>query len=265
MFETAGSLDGGRKVWTLVRLEEPIKVGGDPRGETIPYFALQNSHDGSGAFRGQATMTRIVCANTARVADMDAQARGTEFTFRHSKNVGERVEQARDALAGWRESLEQWKNLSEKLISQKLQPLAAAEFLDRFIPMPPENIISERVKKNITSDRSKWMESYQGITGEGLMNTSYGLVQASIEFLNWHRKANSAENRFKRSFLTRDGMVQRAVELSNDAYSASDYVASASGLILSSPLTNAQVAAAGNAIGQQVNAVVKPIIQGNLA
>ncbi len=48
-------------VWVLVRLKEPLMVKGDKRGETIPYFALQNSHDGVGAFRGQATMTRIVC------------------------------------------------------------------------------------------------------------------------------------------------------------------------------------------------------------
>jgi len=217
MFETAGSLNGGRQVWVLIRLEEPILVTGDPRGETIPYFALQNSHDGSGAFRGQATTTRIVCQNTARMADMDAQARGTEFTFRHSKNVGERIEQAKEALAGWRESIANWQAQSEKLISQKIAPLASAEFLDRFIPMPPVNIISERVRANVERDRKLWMESFQGITGEGLQDTSYGLVQASIEFLNWHRRANNEETRFRRTFLTRDALVSRAVELANDA------------------------------------------------
>jgi len=221
MFETAGSLNGGRQVWVLVRLEEPLIVKGDPRGETIPYFALQNSHDGSGAFRGQATTTRIVCQNTARLADMDASARGTEFTFRHSKNVGERIGQAKEALAGWRESLANWQAQSEQLISQKIQPLAAIEFLDRFIPMPPVNLISERVKANVERDRKMWLESYQGITGEGLQDTSYGLVQASLEFLNWHRRANNEETRFRRTFLTRDGLVSRAVELSNQAASFS--------------------------------------------
>jgi phage/plasmid-like protein (TIGR03299 family) len=218
MYETAGSLQGGKKVWALVRLQEPIAIKGDPRGETIPYFALQNSHDGDGAFRGQATMTRIVCANTARIADMDAQARGTEFTFRHSKNVASRIEQARTALAGWRDSLTAWKAQNDQLISQKIEPLAAVDFLDRFIPMPPENLITERVRKNIESDRSKWLESYQGITGDGIKDTSYGLVQASVEFLNWHRKANNDETRFRRTFLTRDALVGHAVKLANDAY-----------------------------------------------
>lgn len=221
MFETAGSLDGGKKVWVLVRLEEPLLIKGDPRGQTIPYFALQNSHDGTTSFRGQATLTRIVCQNTARAADMDAQNRGTEFVFRHSKNVGERIAQAQEALSGWRESLVLWQQQSEQLISQQVDPVKALDFLERFIPMPPENIISERTKKNIESDRAKWLESYNGFTGEGIKGTSYGLVQASLEFLNWHRRANTAESRFKRTFLTRDGLVARAVQLSNEAYTDS--------------------------------------------
>lgn len=61
MFETAGSLNGGAKVWVLVRLREPLIVPGDPHGGVIPYYALQNAHDGSASLRGQSTLTRIVC------------------------------------------------------------------------------------------------------------------------------------------------------------------------------------------------------------
>lgn len=221
MFETGGSLQGGKQVWVLLRLQDPLVVKGDPRGATIPYYALQNSHDGSSAFRGQATMTRIVCANTSRIADMDAKARGTEFTFRHTKNVGERIEQARIALADWRESLSAWQEQSEFLVQRKLEPLAAADFLDRFIPLPPENLVTERVRNNVIRDRGKWMDAYNSVTGEGIKNTSYGLVQASIEFLEWGRKAFTAESRFKRSFLSRNDLVTHAVALSLEAPQAS--------------------------------------------
>lgn len=221
MFETGGSLQGGKQVWILLRLQDPLVVKGDPRGETIPYYALQNSHDGSSAFRGQATMTRIVCANTSRIADMDAKARGTEFTFRHTKNVGERIEQARIALSDWRESLAQWQEQSEFLVQRKLEPLAAADFLDRFIPMPPENLVTERVRNNVIRDRGKWMDAYNSVTGEGIKDTSYGLVQASIEFLEWGRRAFTAESRFKRSFLSRNDLVTHAVALSLEAPEAS--------------------------------------------
>lgn len=217
MFETAGSLDGGSRVWILIRLQEPILIKGDPRGETIPYYALQNSHDGTGAFRGQATMTRIVCANTARVADLDAKARGTEFTFRHTSKVAERVEEARQALSSWRESLAQYQDLCEELIQETLEPTSVSKFLDRFIPTPPPSMVTERVMANVVADRQKWMDAYNSVTGEGLKNTSYGLVQASVEFLEWGRRAYNAESRFKRSFLTRNQMVTEAVRMAREA------------------------------------------------
>ncbi len=115
-YETGGSLKGGRKVWLLLRFNEPIQVAGRHGTETIPYYALQNAHDGSGAFRGQATMVTIVCDNTSIASDLDAQTRGTEFTFRHTKNVKERIEEAKEALAGWRVSVEAYVRLSEHLI-----------------------------------------------------------------------------------------------------------------------------------------------------
>lgn len=217
MYETGGSLRGGAMVWCLVRLKEPLLVKGDKRGETIPYFALQNSHDGSGAFRGQATMTRIVCANTSRVADMEAKARGTEFTFRHSKNVGDRIAEAQEALGGWRQSLTDWQASMEELLGLKVTQGATAKFLHRFIPMPPKNLISDLVEQNVLKARDQWKECYNGITGEGIDGTAYGLVQASTEYQEWYRRANNAESRFRRSFLTKNAIVASAVELAKQA------------------------------------------------
>lgn len=212
-FETAGSLQGGAKVWLLITLNEPLEIEGDPNGATVPYYSLQNAHNGSGAFRGQATMTRIVCANTAHIADLDARARGTEFTFRHTKNVGERVEEARQALTGWRESLTIWKQLTEHMIDLSLSREDVIEFVDRWIPMPPENLATERVVRNVEEARSQWWEAYTSETCEGIENTAHGVLQASIEYAEWFRKAHTADSRFKRSFLDRNDVVQSAQKL----------------------------------------------------
>lgn len=217
MFETGGSLRGGAQVWALVRLEEPLVIKGDKRGETIPYFALQNSHDGSGAFRGQATMTRIVCMNTSHVADMDARARGTEFQFKHTKNVKDRIIMAQQALTGWRQSIEDWAVQQEHLITLTVTDAGVQQFLEKFIPKPPEHLITERVSANVDEDRSKWLGAYRSITGEGIENTAYGLVQASTEYAEWHRKANNSESRFRRTFLSRNSIVTSAVALALEA------------------------------------------------
>lgn len=212
-FETAGSLQGGAKVWLLITLNDPLEIKGDPNGATVPYYSLQNAHNGSGAFRGQATMTRIVCANTAHIADLDARARGTEFTFRHTKNVGERVEEARMALGGWRESLAIWKQLTEHMITMTLTDEEIHGFVDRWIPMPPPNTASERVILNVEQARSQWWESYRSETCEGIENTAHGVLQASCEYAEHYRRATSQESKFKRSYLDRNEVVQSAQKL----------------------------------------------------
>ena len=217
MYETGGSLRGGAQVWALVRLQEPLVIKGDPRGETIPYFALQNSHDGSGSFRGQATMTRIVCMNTSHVADMDAKARGTEFMFRHTKSVKDRILQAQEALGGWRQSIEDWTLQQEELIQLKVTDKGVLSFLEHFIPMPPTNLVSEKVIANVEAERGKWLAGYRSITGDGIDKTAYGLVQASTEYANWARKAHTAESRFRRTFLSRDNIVSSAVPMAIEA------------------------------------------------
>lgn len=214
-FETAGSLKGGAKVWLLMRLEEPLTLEGDPNGATVPYYSLQNAHDGSGAFRGQATTTRIVCANTAHIADLDARARGTEFTFRHTKNVGERIEEAREALTGWRTSLETWKQLSEHMLTLKMSDgfRDVETFLERWIPMPPEGTATERVRENVEQARNQWLKAWDSETCEGIKYTAHGVLQASIEYAEHYRKAQSAESRFKRSYLDRNQVVQTAQKI----------------------------------------------------
>ena len=212
-YETGGSLKGGRKVWLLLRLNEPLKVAGDPHGETIPYFALQNAHDGSGAFRGQALMTRIVCDNTSRVADLEASRRGTEFMFRHTRNVKVRIEQAQQALAGWRDSIEKYNALMQHLITEPVSPEQRELFVTEFIPMPPPHLVSDRVVTNVETARSALRSIYESVTCQDVNHTAYGLVQGAIEYGEHFRAARSKESRFKRAYLDPSVITSDALAL----------------------------------------------------
>lgn len=201
MYETGGSLKGGAKVWLLLRLREPILVDGDPRGATIPYYALQNDHTGGGAFRGQALMTRIVCDNTARMADLEAENRGTEVVFRHTKNVKERIEQAKIALSGWRDSIVRYQALMNHLITEHVTDGQREVFVERFIPMPPPHMVSDRVVTNVEAARAALRGIYASVTVQDTAHTAYGLVQGAIEYGEHFRAARSKESRFKRAYL----------------------------------------------------------------
>src|SRR5262249_30005108 len=66
MWETAGALNDGRRVWMLARIPKSVKaMQGD---EIKPYALLCSSHDGSLAVHIKPTTVRVVCNNTLTLA-----------------------------------------------------------------------------------------------------------------------------------------------------------------------------------------------------
>ena len=61
-YETAGSLQDGRRVWLLARMPKEY-TGGDDK--ICPYLVFSNSHDGTGAVKVAITPVRVVCNNSA--------------------------------------------------------------------------------------------------------------------------------------------------------------------------------------------------------
>ena len=100
-WETAGSLDGGRSVWCLALLDEPVELPGDA-SPTLPYLAITNRHDGTAACALRATAVRIVCANTFRAAELEGERTGATFSFIHRSSWRARIEEARKAVTGAR-------------------------------------------------------------------------------------------------------------------------------------------------------------------
>lgn len=222
-YETAGSLRGGKTVWVLLRLSEMISVAGDPHGVTLPFFALQNSHDGMGAFTGGAGETRIVCANTVKA--FNAEAHGMRFSFKHTRNVSERIAEARAAVTSWRAHTRNWANLMENLLKVQASTSQVEKFIELFQPMPSGKA-TERVQNNILTAREQLRNILNSVTCEGTAGTAYGLFQAGIEWSQHFRttRARNAdenglseersrmESHFKRAVLSGDEL-QRDVML----------------------------------------------------
>jgi phage/plasmid-like protein (TIGR03299 family) len=94
MYETAGSLHEGRRVWMLARLPKEYRAG--PEDLIKPYLLLTNTHDGSQALRMIPTTVRVVCQNTLNLAMREAGADGMSIT--HHPRLESRVKEARQKL-----------------------------------------------------------------------------------------------------------------------------------------------------------------------
>lgn len=88
-YESAGALDGGRKVWLLSKLPDSVIVNGkDPVDK---FLLLYNTHDGSSALTMKLTSVRVVCQNTLSAAMADQEE---TFRVKHTSAIEYRMDEA---------------------------------------------------------------------------------------------------------------------------------------------------------------------------
>ena len=218
-WETAGSLDGGKAVWCLALLDEPVQLPGDDSA-TYPYLAITNRHDGTAACALRATAIRIVCANTLRAAELEGERTGATFSFTHRAGWRDRIEEARQAVTGARQEMADYAELATGLMGIRVTPAQEELFVAQFIPMPPETMITDRVARNVEEARKAVRGILAGPTTQGLDGTAYKLVQAGVEYLDYVRKARSWETRLNRTLMRPEPMKARTLTLVREIVAA---------------------------------------------
>lgn len=92
---TAGSLDGGRRVWVLAKITKGLYPIAD--GDDVEAFSLlSHGHDGTLAVRCGFTPIRVVCQNTLSMAHGSAASK--LLRVRHTAAVKDTLEQIRDVM-----------------------------------------------------------------------------------------------------------------------------------------------------------------------
>lgn len=120
IFDTAGSLRGGREVFITMKLPRTLMVGGVDRVDLN--LAALNNHEGTGSFILLLTPTRVVCKNTQVAAIRNAQAR---YSIRHTKNARSNIAAAREALGLTFAYVDAFEAEAERMIQESL---SAADF-----------------------------------------------------------------------------------------------------------------------------------------
>lgn len=93
MYETAGALGKGERIFITAKLPDYIKVGSDDLIEK--YLFLTTSHDGFGSITAAFTPVRIVCNNTLNAAFRNCS---NSIKIRHTQNAKERLEEAHKVM-----------------------------------------------------------------------------------------------------------------------------------------------------------------------
>lgn len=88
IYETAGALGTGERIFITAKLPKHIKVGKDVIEQ---YLYLTSTHDGTGSIQAAFTPVRIVCNNTLQLALSDSKR---VVRIRHTRNAQTALEEA---------------------------------------------------------------------------------------------------------------------------------------------------------------------------
>jgi len=127
VYETAGSMFGGKVIYITAKIPGLIRVGsGDDVLEN--YVLLRNTHDGSGAVTAKLINTRVVCNNTLTAA---LREDGQQVSMRHSASLPERIKEAHIAMDVANKRILEIQQFGNDALNVKMtEPQAQAFYMD---------------------------------------------------------------------------------------------------------------------------------------
>jgi phage/plasmid-like protein (TIGR03299 family) len=190
-YETAGSLNGGKRVWLLAKM--PTKKVLDDDVE--PYMVFSNSHDGTGAIKICMTPIRVVCNNTLSLALSTAQR---SWSTKHIGNLDEKLAEARHCLGMANLYMDALDEEADRLANITLDFEQINEILDQMFPVTEND--SDRKKANIQKVKDNYSVCYFMPDIAKFKGTAWGAVNAMSDMIGHsapnRNTANYEENRW---------------------------------------------------------------------
>ncbi|AXK35789.1 DUF932 domain-containing protein [Streptomyces armeniacus] len=179
IWESAGALREGKKVFLSMRLPERVRVDAEGiNDEIVPFLTAVNSHDGWSPFTVCVTPWRPVCANTERFAVRDAYSR---WTIRHTKSARDRVREARRTLGLSVRYFDHW---AQEETALARTDLAIDEFQNLISELwPIEDDATARRKRNADTRREKVTALFEN-EAQRTGRTAYAGERAVTEYLD---------------------------------------------------------------------------------
>jgi len=189
VYHTAGALGNGERVWILAKLPEEIRVKGDDVAEK--YLLLSNSHDGNSSVQIKFTPIRVVCDNTLTLA----LSRGPTVRVAHTKDLRERLEQARKNLRIINTRFEGIAQAFQCMAGIQLNTRGLSHYLSRVFP-DPRDATDEQGTLRMRRHRA-WAEYFfadgKGNDQQPVRGTLWAAYNGVAEYID-HRQTNQTDS-----------------------------------------------------------------------
>lgn len=208
-YETAGSLQGGKKTWILARLPHQYIISGD---EITPYLVFMNSHDGTSGIRVAMSPVRVVCQNTLNLALNTAKR---SWSTIHCGDINGKLDDAKNSLLFANQYMSELGRTIDKLNSQKLSDQQVYEYIDALFPIM-DNATDQQKKNIIRMKEDVKMRYFDAPDLQHVGRNAYRLVNAVSDFATHAKplkeRANYRENLFART-IEGNPLIDRAYSM----------------------------------------------------
>ena len=208
-YETAGSLQGGKKVWLLAHMPREYIISGE---QISPYLVFSNTHDGSGAIKVALTPIRVVCQNTLNLALAKANRC---WSMIHTGDIHEKMQEARDTLLRAEYYMQELGQEFENLRMKKLSDRQVMEYIEILLPL--EDNSTPQQTKNIRKLREDMkMRYFDAPDLQHVGKNAYRFVNAVSDFATHaeplRKTANYKENLFART-MEGNPLIDKAYQM----------------------------------------------------
>ncbi len=200
-YETAGSLQEGRRTWLLAKLPQKYFISGD---EIIPYLVFMNSHDGTGSIKAAMTPIRVVCQNTLNLALSTAKR---YWSTNHTGDIQGKLDEAKYTLLYANQYMTELGKAIDSLSRIKLTDRKVYEYIDALFPLL-ENP-TEQQRKNLLRMKEEVITRYYDAPDlKHVGKNAYRFVNAVSDFAT-HSKPLREHSNYRQSLFSKtvDGNV----------------------------------------------------------
>lgn len=186
-YETAGSLQDGKKIWLLAKLPEKYIIEDE---QIDPYMVFSSSHDGSCAIKAAMTPVRVVCQNTLNLALSSAKR---IWSTVHVGELAAKLDEAYNTLLLAKKYMDDLGGEFSRLSRIKMTDSKVMEYIEQLIPMDDEPTDTRR--KNIYKIREDLKHCYFDVPDlDHLGKNAYRFVCAVSDFATHAKPLRETKN-----------------------------------------------------------------------
>lgn len=208
-YETAGSLQGGKRVWLLAHMPHEYIISGE---RISPYLVFTNTHDGSGAIKAALTPIRVVCQNTLNLALSTAKR---SWSMIHTGNIKGKLQEARNTLILAETYMDSLGREFEELRKKKLTDKQVMEYIEILLPLE-DNATPQQTKNVRRLQEDMKLRYFEAPDLKDVGKNAYRFINAVSDFATYaeplRKTANYKENMFART-IEGNPLIDKAYQM----------------------------------------------------